>query len=88
MNRNGPVGWMELQCEKLPAYLLLERESTKAFVDEEIQKQGGRRSPEVMHKIIEILAERNQVSFSMTKYRLIELGYREAEGICCYTCIL
>ena len=84
MNRNGPVGWMELQCEKLPAYLLLERESTKAFVDEEIQKQGGRRSPEVMHKIIEILAERNQVSFSMTKYRLIELGYSEAEGICCY----
>ena len=41
-----------------------------------------------MHKIIEILAERNQVSFSMTKYRLIELGYREAEGICCYTCML
>lgn len=83
-NKNGPIGWMELQCEKLPAYLLMESDSTTSFIESSVRYLGGSRSPEAMHKVIEALAERNRVSFSMTKYRLIELGYREAEGIRCY----
>ena len=82
--KNGPIDWMELQCEKLPAYLLMESDSTKAFVESEVKRQGGTRKPEIMRKTIEKLSEQNQVSFSMTKYRLIELGFYEAEGIRCF----
>lgn len=53
----------------------MESDSTKAFVESKVKRQGGTRKPEIMRKIIEKLTERNQVSFSMTKYRLIELGF-------------
>ena len=82
--KNGPVGWMELQCEKLPAYLLMESQSTKELVEAELQRHQCVRSPEVMRGIIDMVSVRNKVSRSMAKYRLIELGYYEAEGIRCF----
>lgn len=82
--KNSPVDWMELQCEKLPAYLLMESQSTKELVESELQRHQGIRSPEVMRGIIDMVSVRNKVSRSMAKYRLIELGYYEAEGIRCF----
>jgi transcriptional regulator with XRE-family HTH domain len=82
--KNGPVDWMELQCEKLPAYLLMESQSTKELVESELQRHQGVRSPEVMRDIIDTVSIRNKVSRAMAKYRLIELGYYEAEGIRCF----
>lgn len=79
--RGTAIEWMEKQCEKLPAFLLMERDDTISFVERTIGKHGGVRSPECMRNMITLLAERNGVSFSMAKCRMIELGYCEAEGI-------
>ena len=81
IHRGTAIEWMEKQCEKLPAFLLMEREDTMCFVDRTMAEHGGVRSPESMRHMIELLAERNGVSFSMAKCRMIELGYYEAEGI-------
>lgn len=81
IHRGTAIEWMEKQCEKLPAFLLMEREDTMCFVDRTMAEHGGVRSPESMRHMIELLAKRNGVSFSMAKCRMIELGYYEAEGI-------
>ena len=80
-HRNSALDWMELQCEKLPAYLLMERDSTIAYIEESLKRCDGKRTPENIRRIIEELAQRCEVSFQMAKYRMIELGYFEASGI-------
>lgn len=80
-HKNSPLDWMELQCEKLPAYLLLEQEETKAFVDDRLKKDKSR---DRYQHVISALAHRNKVSRSMAKYRMNELGYNSVEGISCY----
>lgn len=78
------VDWMELQCDKLPAYLLLECSSTKAFIEEELAKHKNMSSTEKIRNAITSVMNHFHVSFSMARYRMIELGYPEAEGINCY----
>lgn len=75
------MDWMELQCEKLPAYLLMERDSTVAYIEGCLKQCEWKRTPENIRRIIEGLAQRCEVSFQMAKYRMIELGYFEASGI-------
>lgn len=81
---NGPIDWMELQAEKLPAYILMEENNTRALIERLIAERGGVRSPETMLWIMGQLAVTFKVSRSMAKYRMIELGYPEAEGIFAY----
>ena len=81
IHRGTAIEWMEKQCEKLPAFLMMERDDTVCFVDRTMAEHGGIRSPESMRNMIELLSKRNGVSFSMAKCRMIELGYYEAEGI-------
>ncbi len=78
---NDPIDWMELQAEKLPAYVLMEEGNTKKEIERLLKERGGDRSPETMSWIMGQLAAKFQVSKSMAKYRMIELGYPEAEGI-------
>lgn len=80
-HKNSALDWMELQCEKLPAYLLMERDSTIAYIEECLKQCEWKRTPENIRRIIEGLAQRCEVSFQMAKYRMIELGYFEASGI-------
>lgn len=80
-HRNSALDWMELQCEKLPAYLLMERDSTVAYIEGCLKQCEWKRTPENIRRIIEGLAQRCEVSFQMAKYRMIELGYFEASGI-------
>lgn len=80
-HRNSALDWMELQCEKLPAYLLMERDSTIAYIEGCLKQCEWKRTPENIRRIIEGLAQRCEVSFQMAKYRMIELGYFEASGI-------
>lgn len=80
-HRNSPLDWMELQCEKLPAYLMLESGSTGAFVEEQTR---GSRTIDRLKSAIQAVAQHFRVSKAMAKYRMIELGYKEAEGIGCY----
>lgn len=80
-HKNSALDWMELQCEKLPAYLLMERDSTIDYIEECLKQCEWKRTPENIRRIIEGLAQRCDVSFQMAKYRMIELGYFEASGI-------
>lgn len=75
------LGWMELQCEKLPAYLLIERDGAIDYIEWSLKRCDWKMKPENIRGIIEGLAKKNNVSFQMAKYRMIELGYYEAEGI-------
>ena len=78
---NSPIDWMELQAEKLPAYVLMEEETTRREIERLLDIRNGVRSPENMHWILNQLAMTFKVSKSMAKYRMIELGYQEAEGV-------
>ena len=85
--RKTPIEWMELQCDKLPAYLLLESNATRAFVEKQMAEMKGADdtlTPSDMREIITAVSHHFHVSFSMAKYRLVELGYYDAEGICCF----
>lgn len=81
---NGPIDWMELQAEKLPAYILMEENNTRREIERMLAIKNGVRSPENMNWIMCQLAKLFKVSRSMAKYRMIELGYPEAEGIYVY----
>ena len=81
---NGPIDWMELQAEKLPAYVLLEENNTRREIERMLAMKNGVRSPENMNWIMCQLAKMFKVTRSMAKYRMIELGYPEAEGIYVY----
>lgn len=82
--KNTPIDWMELQCDKLPAYLLLEKGSIRSFVDKKLRQLEGPVTPAKMHTIIASVSAKFHVSFAMAKYRMIELGYYEAGGISCF----
>ena len=80
-HKNDALDWMELQCEKLPAYLLLERNDVIDYVEARLKQCNWRKTPENIRSIVDGLAERYEVSYQMAKYRMIELGYCEAGGI-------
>lgn len=80
-HKNDALDWMELQCEKLPAYLLLERDGVIDYVETRLKQCNWRKTPENVRSIVDGLAERYEVSYQMAKYRMIELGYSEAGGI-------
>ncbi|MBQ4448497.1 MAG: helix-turn-helix domain-containing protein [Clostridia bacterium] len=81
---NSPVEWMELQAEKLPAYILMEETNTRRYIEDLYDDCRWDRSAENVMRIVEKLAEKFGVSRSMAKYRMIELGFPEAEGVYCY----
>ena len=80
-HKNDVLDWMELQCEKLPAYLLLERNDVIDYVEDRLKQCNWKKTPENIRAIVDGLAERYEVSYQMAKYRMIELGYCEAGGI-------
>lgn len=71
---------MELQAEKLPAYVLMEENSTRREIERMPAMKDGVRSPENMNWTMYQLARTFKVARSMAKYRTIELGYPEAKG--------
>lgn len=80
-HKNDALDWMELQCEKLPAYLLLERNDVIDYVEDRLKQCNWKKTPENIRAIVDGLAERYEVSYQMAKYRMVELGYCEAGGI-------
>ena len=78
---SSPIQWMELQAEKLPAFIIMEESSTRCFVEALLADENGERSIRAMQSVLNQMAEHYHVSKSMAKYRLIEMGYSEAEGI-------
>ena len=82
---NSPIEWMELQAEKLPAYILMEVNNTRRVIEELYDDSHWDKSPANVMSVVEKLAERFGVSKSMAKYRMIEVGFPEAEGVYCFT---
>ena len=78
---NGPIDWMELQAEKLPAYILMEENNTRGEIERLLKLRDGIRSPENIFWVVCQLASIFKVSRALAKYRMIELGYPEAEGV-------
>lgn len=77
----SPIDWMELQAEKLPAYVLLPEQTVRGVIEKKLQRDC---SPENIRWIVLELARSFHVSRSMAKYRMIELGYPEARGVMNY----
>ena len=75
------IDWMEMQAEKMPAHILMEKETTTAVIEELLSEMGGIRSPENMERIMCVLARRFHTTRFMAKIRMKQLGYGEAEGI-------
>jgi hypothetical protein len=53
---NSPIDWMELQAEKLPAFVLMEEYNTVMEIERQLAECGGVRSPENISQIIGHLA--------------------------------
>lgn len=81
---NTPLDWMEYQCDKLPAYILMAGDHTGAFIREQLNKEKHPNSIEASRRVINAVATEYGVTRSMAKYRMIELGFQQAEGIYCY----
>lgn len=81
---NSPIEWMELHAEKLPAYILMEESNTRNYIEDLYDRCHWDTSPGNVMSIVEQLAKKFGVSRSMAKYRMIELGFPEAEGVYCY----
>lgn len=62
----------------------MEEANTKKEIERLLKMRGGGRSPENIFWTVCQLASIFKVSRSMAKYRMIELGYPEAEGVYCY----
>lgn len=62
-HKNDVLDWMELQCEKLPAYLLLERNDVIDYVEDRLKQCNWRKTPENIRAIVDGLAERYEVSY-------------------------
>ena len=81
---NSPLDWMEYQCDKLPAYILMAGDHTEAFIREQLDKEAQPNSIEASRRVINAVAMKYGVSRSMAKYRMIELGFPQADGVYCY----
>jgi len=75
------VDRMEDQAERLPAFIMMPAETTKAFIEDELEELGGFLSPTNMQVITTRLSMKFGVSISMARNRMIELGYPEAKGV-------
>lgn len=75
---------MELHASKLPAYILMEETRTYNAIEELYDDSGWDRSPANVMSIVEKLAAKFGVSKAMSKYRMIEVGFPEAEGVYCF----
>jgi len=78
------IDTMEEQAERLPAFIMMPAETTKAFIEEELEELGGFHSPTNMRVIAMRLSLLFGVSMLMARNRMIELGYPEAKGVCQY----
>ena len=83
-HRNTEIGWMELQAEKMTAAVLMEKGLATKAIKDQLDLHQGDRGPRYTSTTVSYLASKFQVSLSMARYRMVELGYPEAEGVFAY----
>lgn len=72
---------MERQARKLPAHLLLPEQEFREAVSMELAQYQTPVNTEIISRVIETLAAEFQVSQQMTKIRMKEIGFPQAEGV-------
>ncbi|MBQ6481052.1 MAG: hypothetical protein IJI45_08045 [Anaerolineaceae bacterium] len=81
MQHNTPVEWMELQVVQTTAMALIQRKQAVPYIRSLLESSGGQRTPETMSRLVRTVAMNYGTSIQMTRIRMIELGYPEAEGV-------
>ena len=84
MQHNTPVEWMELQVVQTTAMALIQRKQAVPYIQSLLESSGGQRTIETMNWLIRTVAFNYGTSIQMTRIRMIELNYPEAEGILNY----
>jgi hypothetical protein len=82
-----PYEWLEWQCSHIAPRILMPKKWVIEFVKERYQIYGFDESnvdPLIVTKTIEDLAEKFKVSKLSAKIRMMDLGYKEAEGVLNY----
>ena len=81
MQHNTPVEWMELQVIQTTAMVMIPRRQAIPYIQSLLESRGWQRTIENMNWVIRTVAANYGTSIQMTRIRMIELHYPEAEGI-------
>ena len=78
------LDWMEHQCDKLPAYILMATDTITEFAKKTMEKYSRSGSIIAMKNTINEVSEHFSISKQMAKIRLIDAGFAAANGIGIY----
>lgn len=76
-----PVELMEMQANKLPGHLMIQKKPGKAYAANLLASYGGERSLENMSRLICDMAEHFHTTEMTARTRLLDLGYNEVRGL-------
>ena len=76
-----PVELMEMQANKLPGYLMIQKKPGKAYAEKLLASYGGERSLDNMRRLIRDMAEHFHTTEMTARTRLLDLGYNEVRGL-------
>jgi hypothetical protein len=83
-----PYEWLEWQCSHLAPRILMPKKWVTSFIEGKYEeygyKEGNVDNPSIVLKVIEDLAIHFNVSKLSAKIRMLDLGYKEAEGVLNY----
>ena len=84
----NPYEWLEWQCSHITPRILMPKKWVASLVEEKYKeygyKEGNANNPSIVVKVIEDLAYHFDVSKLSAKIRMLDLGYKEAEGVLNY----
>lgn len=77
----SPIDIMELQANKLPGYLMIQKESAKERATKLLLYYGKGRSLDSMKRLVDDMSDYYRTTKVMMKTRLIEMGFTEVSGL-------
>ena len=81
------IDWMEWQANGVAMKILMPEKTTRVVIENLLKENnvsGNNYNPEVLENIICTLSETYGVSKQAAKIRMLELGYKAADGACTY----
>ena len=81
LDRNSPLYWVEWQTERITARLIMPLDYTKAMAARLLDDYSCYGKTGAMERTIRAIASYYGVSVQAAKYRMTEMGFREARGI-------
>ena len=77
----SPIDIMELQANKRPGYLMIQKESAKERATKLLLYYGKGRSLDSMKRLVDDMSDYYRTTKVMMKTRLIEMGFTELSGL-------